>query len=516
LVGHREIVGKGLSQVLPEVIAQGFLEILDRVYSTSTPFVGRALPILLQRVPEGDLEQRYIDLIYQPMLDDEENVTGIFVQGNDVTEAFILAQEVAHQAAHDFLTGLPNRREFARRMQELSWPGPHAVLYLDIDHFKLINDRCGHAAGDSLLLQVADLLRSHCVSSGDILARLGGDEFAIVRQNCSPGAATEFGNRLRVAIKELRLVWEGKHYGVTLSVGIASFGGATGLSFETALSLADAASFIAKEAGRNRVQVSLPSDEDIRRQQTDLDSITRLTEAMLQDRVVLHVQRIVDLHDDSGLDRSIFEVLARIRDPMGGILGPAGFIPAAERFGLIEDLDRHIITKVFSYIQAQPPSAALRRTYFINISGITLSASGFPCFIREALLAHPLVCAAGICFEITETAALSHIERTVDAMLSLTSLGFKFALDDFGSGMASFGYLNKLPVQYIKIDGEFIRTVFDQRVSFIIVEAITKVAHAMNMKVIAESVERPEMISHLKALGVDFGQGFALHRPENM
>ncbi|MFN7102109.1 MAG: diguanylate cyclase [Pseudorhizobium sp.] len=219
LVGQREIIGRPLSHVLPEVVAQGVLTKLDRVYATGEPYIGRAVSVQLQRSAGGELEERFIDLIFQPMIDRHGKISGIFVQGNDVTEAAELAREVSHQAQHDPLTSLFNRRGFSRRTNGIKGPGPNALLYMDIDHFKIVNDRCSHAAGDSLLLHVAQRLKEEC-SVDDVLARLGGDEFALLRPNCGLEEALQLAGRLREAVKEINFVWLGRSYRVTLSWGL--------------------------------------------------------------------------------------------------------------------------------------------------------------------------------------------------------------------------------------------------------------------------------------------------------
>lgn len=423
LVGHRSIIGQRLAEVMPEVVGQGYLEILDRVFTTGEPFIGRAMPIELQRVEGDELALRYMDLIYQPMIDDDGRVARIFVQGNDVTETYTLTQEIAHQAAHDSLTGLRNRRDFARRTQKIDGPGPHALLYMDIDHFKIVNDRCGHAAGDDLLMKVAEVLTSQCDDERDILARVGGDEFAWIRRNCSPSAAFDLANRLRREIKDINFMWQGKCYGITLSVGVASFGESERLTFELALPLADAACFLAKERGRDRVQVGSLADEDVRQQQQDMDNVTRLKEALREDRIVLYVQKIFGLQDGQNERHVYYEVLARLQNTDGTIIAPSGFIPAAERFGLIEQLDRHILCKTLAHLQASSREHTPGTCHFINLSGITLSAPGCIDFIESAIAACPAVRSSQICFEITETAALSNIQRTAEVMRRLVDKG---------------------------------------------------------------------------------------------
>ncbi|MBX3581355.1 MAG: EAL domain-containing protein [Rhizobiaceae bacterium] len=515
LVGHREIIGHPLAEVLPEVIFQGFLEKLDRVYQTGEPFIGRALPIKLQLVEGAPLEQKYIDLIYQPIFNEVHEVTGIFVQGNDVTEAHTLAQEVAFQAAHDALTGLLNRREFERRTGEIEGAGPHALLYMDLDHFKIVNDRCGHAAGDSVLKEVTTTL-SGLAGENAILARLGGDEFALLSPDSTIETAVELAHRMRRAVRSISFVWKGRRYGVTLSVGVAAFSNAPGASFEDALGLADAACFLAKEAGRDRVKLGLASDEDIWRQLEEMDNATRLKDAIREDRIILHGQRIVDMTAAAGSPVRYFEVLSCLSDPEGNIVAPSGFIPAAERFGMIEALDRHIVAKAFAHFAALPDDVRSNVGYFINLSGITLGSVGFRTFVEKLLTELPSVNASQICFEVTETAAISDVRRSAEAMRVLSEHGFRFALDDFGSGMASFAYLRQLPVQFVKIDGDFVRAILDDPASSIIVESVIRLANCMGIQTIAESVETRELLAKLQPLGTHFAQGFALHVPEEL
>lgn len=514
LIGHRQVLGCALAEVLPEVIEQGYLDKLDRVFATGEPFIGRALPIQLQRSPGAPLEQRYIDLVYQPVGDHAGQISGIFVQGHDVTETHKLAQEISYQAAHDSLTGLYNRREFARQVQALEeLPGPHALLYMDLDHFKIINDRCGHAAGDALLLQVVDVLRQH-INDTDVLARLGGDEFALILPKCPEDKALERAHLLRCRIRDILFSWDARRYSVTLSSGVSGFGGPHLPSFAEALSLADAACFLAKEKGRDRVQVSRLDDEDVNRQRHDMDWADRLKECIQEDRVVLYGQRIRPIHANKPDALELQEILARLHDTEGNLVSPTAFIPAAERFGLIDKLDHHIIRKAFSKLQSLPASLRARTRYFINVSGITLSTPGLSVFLRQLLLQYCDVRPRHVCFEVTETAAISSLPQTASTIRELTHLGFQFALDDFGSGMSSFAYLDQLPVQYVKIDGEFIKGIMTRKTGAAIVEAVSKIARTMNILTIAESIEALELLPYLQELGIDYGQGFALHRPE--
>jgi len=547
LTGHRHLIGRPVADCLPEIVRQGFVEHLDHVFRTGEPYIGRGLPLALQREPFGVLEQRYIDLVYQPIRESDGKISGIFVQGHDVTEACQLAQELSYQASHDPLTGLLNRREFARLVTALldadagrpqdpsaiEWltaaqpvpaleaepildgvreSRPHVLMYLDLDLFKIINDHCGHGAGDELLRQVSDLLRRH-VRSSDILARLGGDEFALVLRRCPRHAAERVANQLRQAVSDLVFIWQGRRYGVSLSVGLAAFGVPLDVPFEMALSQADAACFLAKEKGRNRVQVYRAEDDEAHRQLHDMDWASRLRDCLAEDRVVLYAQRIVGLQGERTASPA-WEVLARLREPDGNLVAPSAFIPAAERFGLMPTLDRHIIRKAFAMLQALPEHQRDAARYFINVSGRTLSQDDLPAFVQGLLLEYPLLRPEHICFEVTETAAVSNPALTASAMQHLVDQGFRFALDDFGSGMSSFAYLRQLPVQYVKIDGDFVRHILHAPVDAAMVEAVAKVARLMGIQTVAEFVESIEVLDRLVALGVDYGQGFALHRPQ--
>ncbi|MGE4336831.1 MAG: putative bifunctional diguanylate cyclase/phosphodiesterase, partial [Pigmentiphaga sp.] len=501
----------------------------------------------LQRQTFGALEQRYIDLVYQPIREPDGEISGIFVQGHDVTDACQLAQELSYQASHDPLTGLLNRREFERRVTALleadaghpkdpatiEWlterqplpaieseppvdgvqeSRPHVLMYLDLDLFKIINDHCGHGAGDELLRQVSDLLRRH-VRSSDILARLGGDEFALVLRRCPMYAAERVANQLRQAVSDLVFIWQGRRYGVSLSVGLAAFGVPLGVSFQVALSQADAACFLAKEKGRNRVQVYRAEDDEAHRQLHDMDWASRLRDCLAEDRVILYVQRIVGLQGERTATPA-WEVLARLREPDGNLVAPGVFIPAAERFGLMPTLDRHIIRKAFAMLHELPAHQRDDARYFINVSGRTFSQDDLPSFVQGLLLEFPRLRPEHICFEVTETAAVSNPALTARAMQHLVDQGFRFALDDFGSGMSSFAYLRQLPVQYVKIDGEFVRNILHDPVDSAMVEAVAKVARLMGIQTVAEFVESVEVLDRLVSLGVDYGQGFALHRPQ--
>ena len=490
-------------------------ELLDHTYQTGQPYIGRAMPIQVQVTPGAPLVERHIDFIYQPIREDDGSVSGIFVQGHDVTEAHELSRIVGHQATHDVLTGLTNRREFERRLAQAveglqETPAIHSLLYLDLDQFKVVNDTCGHAAGDQLLRQIGMLL-TDLVPEPHTLARLGGDEFGILLQDTRPAAANALAERLRAAIDGTEYVHEQRVFGCAASVGVISFGAEIGTPAH-ALSGADAACFLAKDKGRNRVQVHLQDDGEIAARRREMDWVGRLRNALAEQRVVLFAQRMESLATEPDPVMRL-ELLVRLRETDGTIVPPMAFIPAAERYGFMPALDRFVIGEALEFLQALPASQRALTQLSINLSGTTINEGRLLSFITEKLQDCP-ACAAQVCFEITETAAVQNLALTASLMVDLKALGFSFALDDFGSGMSSLGYLKHLPVDYIKIDGVFIRDVVADPVDAAIVEAIARVARIIGIRTVAEYVENDATRQLLSQLGIDYVQGFGVHMPE--
>lgn len=515
LVGHREILGKPVREALPELEGQGFYELLDRVYETGEPFVGRAMPIQVQPEPGGELVERRIDFIYQPILDNEGKVDGIFVQGHDVSEAWELSREVSHQAAHDALTGLVNRREFERRLrgavETLHGAAVHSVLYMDLDQFKVVNDTCGHSAGDELLRHVAMLLQQK-VCNGDTLARLGGDEFGVLLEDCPQTTAERIANELRELISTVEFSWSKRVFACSISIGVTTFGVDIG-NIDDVLSAADTACFLAKEKGRNRVQVHRSEDEEMTSRRREMDWAMRLREALRNDRFVLHAQNMLPLQSRHG-ERFRPEMLIRLRDTDGSLVPPMAFIPAAERYGLMPDIDRWVITHSLDYIARRNRDRGDNIQASINLSGATLSDEDFATYVESSFARHPGVNPEQVVFEITETSALVNLTATARLISRLKLLGVSFALDDFGSGMSSLGYLKHLPVDFLKIDGVFIKNILDDAVDRAMVEAIARVAHVMGLQTVAEFVENQDVMDLLAELGIDYAQGYGVHVPE--
>lgn len=515
LVGHREILGKTVRDALPELEGQGFYELLDQVYQTGEPFIGHAMPVMCQQEPSAPLVRCYIDFIYQPIIEPDDTVSGIFVQGHDVTETFELSQKLSYQATHDSLTGLFNRQEFelqlVQAIKSLSDKGTvHSLMYLDLDQFKLVNDTCGHQAGDEFLRLISMVLSSN-IKPGNTLARMGGDEFCLLLENCPEEVADRIAEELRQAISDVEFIWQKRVFGGSCSIGLVSFSDPNTKPAD-ALSAADSACFLAKEKGRNRVQIYRWEDEELIARWREMDWMGRLRTALKEERIELYVQKIEALSDAAERAES-YEILIRLRDDDGHMIPPMAFIPAAERYGMMPVIDRYVIEKTFSWLAENNKRGLSPLSLSINLSGNTLNDENIVSFITESVKTAG-VDPEKICFEITETAAVANLIHTSSMVGELRKYGFRFALDDFGSGMSSFGYLKYLPVDYLKIDGVFIRHVLEDEVDAAMVEAIARVAGVMGIRTVAEYVENDAIKEFLTKIGVDYGQGYGIHKPE--
>jgi diguanylate cyclase (GGDEF)-like protein/PAS domain S-box-containing protein len=443
-------------------------------------------------------------------------VTGAVLVLHDVTREQHYVEQLSWQASHDALTGLVNRREFEHRLEALlsrpRQPGREgSLLYVDMDQFKLINDTCGHQAGDEMLREVCRMLQSH-LREGDTLARLGGDEFGILLKDCPAGPSARIAEQLRQAGQDLRLAWEGQHLTTGLSIGMVQLIPAL-TSIQEAMRVADMACYRAKEGGRNRVFIYQPEDIEMTRREGDMDWVRRLRLALEHDRFQLHAQAIgaLQVHAEEGLH---MEVLLRLREEDGQLVAPGTFIPAAEHYGMMPSIDRWVIRHTLQALalHQRTPGALPLHTCAINLSGTSLGDDSLLKYIRTTLTESGLDPAL-LCFEITETSAISHLPNAVRLMKELQQLGCRFALDDFGAGMSSFTYLKHLPVNYLKIDGAFVKDMLQDPTSRAMVEMIHRIGHVMGKQTIAEFAESAAIVDALRLIGVDYAQGYAVARP---
>jgi diguanylate cyclase (GGDEF)-like protein/PAS domain S-box-containing protein len=472
--------------------------------------VGRSNLSLLVR-PDG--REFAIDDSAAPIRDAEGEVIGAVLVFHDVSRARTLARQLAHQASHDFLTGLVNRHEFERRVGRALQRAQqeavnHALCFLDLDQFKVVNDTCGHGAGDELLRQLANALQKK-VRRRDTLARLGGDEFGVLLEHCPPGQATRVAHELLEAVQEFRFVWEGKPFALGVSIGVVPITGESE-SLATVLRDADAACYAAKERGRNRVHFYEPNDAAMAIRQGEMQWVSRITSALEEGRFRLYGQAIVPLVPRSG-ERARVEVLLRMVERNGELIAPGAFIPAAERYNLMGAVDRWVVREVVS-LYATHQASGWQPIASINLSGASLGDPSMLAFVRDQLARHDLA-PEMLCFEITETAAIANLGLAAHFIRELKAMGCWFALDDFGSGMSSFAYLQSLPVDSLKIAGAFLRHIETDPVEYAMVEAIHRVGHVMRLKTVAEGVESLDTLETLRRIGVDYAQGYAIAEP---
>lgn len=430
-------------------------------------------------------------------------------------------KRLSWQASHDPLTKLVNRREFEQRLQQAvtsakTLDHQHVLCYLDLDQFKIVNDTCGHVAGDELLRQVSALFQSG-LRKTDILARLGGDEFGVLLYQCPLEPAVQIANKLREQIHKLRFQWEDKTFSIGVSIGLVVIDADT-QSLASALSAADAACYTAKNKGRNRVHIYQINDQELAQQRGEMQWVSRIPKALEENRFRLYYQRIVPLKQTNTKSEH-GEVLLRLKDETGKIISPMAFIPAAERYNLMHLIDRWVISTLFAHIgqqyQENPDSFSMQGRpgmYAVNLSGASINDEHFINFVQEQFdkaRFPPSI----ICFEITETVAITNLAKAAEFILKLKALGCHFALDDFGSGMSSFAYLKNLPVDYLKIDGAFIKDIVKDAIAAEMVKTIARIASVMGIQTIAEFVENDAILLKLKALGVDYAQGYGIAKP---
>ena len=449
-----------------------------------------------------------------PIRDEHGQVLGVVLVFHDVTEQRRMGHEMNFRATHDELTGLVNRAEFDTRLGRVleethQDDSTHALMYIDLDQFKLVNDACGHSVGDQLLCQVTSLLQG-CVRSRDTLARLGGDEFGVILEHCTVDQAHRVAQDICDQMEEFRFIHDGRRFRIGTSIGLVPVD-KRWANTALVLQAADTSCYAAKEAGRNRVHAWYDTDLAMQARKGEMQWASRLEQALDEDRFVLYAQRITPVKGDSqGLH---CEVLLRLRDLDGSIIPPGAFLPAAERFHMASRIDRWVVRHVFDWLSQQGEALAQIDTIAVNLSGQSIGDPSFHRFMQE-LIAESAVDVRKLCLEITETAAITNLADAAVFIKQMRQRGVRMALDDFGSGASSFGYLKTLPVDYLKIDGQFIRDVVDDPLDHAMVRCFCELAQVMDIRTIAEFVENDAVLSKLHQIGVHYAQGYLLHRPE--
>lgn len=451
-----------------------------------------------------------------PIRDKQNQIIGAVLVFHDVSRARAMATKLSHLASHDALTGLLNRHTFESRLQQVldnaqQENSHHTLCYMDLDQFKIVNDTCGHIAGDELLRQLAVELRTQ-IRGSDILARLGGDEFGLLLEGCSLDMSDMIVGKLLQTVRDFRFRWQAQSFSVGVSIGVVSIHADCGGLMEI-MRAADSACYAAKDGGRNRIYVYQPDDKEVAQRRGEMRWVARITKAIDEGRLRLYYQTIRPL--SAGTQGAHYEILLRMLDEEGQIVPPGVFIPAAERYDLMPAIDHWVIENTFATLGRLYPGDAEKRlhTCAINLSGTSWADESLAGFICEMADRYG-VPARSICFEITETAAISNLRKTSAFIHDLKEAGFRFSLDDFGSGVSSFGYLKQLPVDYLKIDGGFVRNIINDKIDHAMVEAINQIGHIMGIKTIAEFVENEEILARITAMGVDYAQGYAIARPQ--
>jgi len=470
-------------------------------------------PTLLIRRDGNEL---YIESTASPIRNGKGEVTGGVLVFHDVSESRELNRRLSYHTSHDILTGLVNRREFETRLERAlksarARETSYALCYLDLDQFKIVNDSCGHSAGDALLGQLGALLKSK-IRWRDTLARLGGDEFGVLLESCSLDEAMQTAEILRAAIGEFKFLWDDRSFRLGVSIGVVPIT-ADNEDVASLMSAADSACAAAKEAGRNRIHSFLENDIDLMRRRREMQWAARINNALDEDRFELFRQTILPLQKAE--DGAHYEILLRMRDETGGIVAPGLFIEAAERYGITPSIDRWVIRNAFRWLVSEADERERLSLCSINLSGQSLGDEKFLPFVIDQFQMSGLD-ATKICFEITETAAIASYSQANRFINALKELGCKFALDDFGTGLSSFGYLKHFPVDYLKIDGSFVKEILHDPIDREMVRSINEIGHLTGKQTIAEFAENEEIITMLRGMGIDYAQGYGVAEPKRV
>ncbi len=504
--GHRQAV-QTVFRILDQETRTPLHNVIEACLTEGTS-INNCMNVLIS----GNGSERYIESSMSPIINRTGSVEGAVIVFHDETERRRMENVIHHQATHDTLTGLINRHQFNTELNQLidhanTHGSKHVLCYLDLDHFKPVNDTCGQAAGDELLKQISSRLHN-VIRLGDILARLGGNEFGLILKNCPVTAATEIAEKIIDSISTYDFSWEGNKFRIGVSIGIVPVTSQAG-NINEVMKHADVACNTARERGQNRSYVYNQTSSKPGKHHEEFHWASRISDALEQDRFKIYAQSIHPL-DPASNHHTHIEILVRMEDENGHLLPPASFIPAAERYKLMGEVDQHIIRKTFEYISS---SVSEEIRFSINLSANSLNDDKLATFIRQCMSEFEIQ-AGLICFEISEKSAVSNLAKTANLVQELSTEGFKFAIDDFGSSMSALNYLKGLPVDYLKIDGGFVRDMLDSKMDHAMVAAINQLGHVMGIRTIAEFVENDDIIKQVQLVGVDYAQGYGISRPK--
>lgn len=502
----KEVVGQHIKFLMNDENTEEENKHILNVIKTGKPWKGT----LQHKCKDGTSRWNRINV--SSVLDHGGKVSHFISIHEDVTREYEITEKLNYQAKYDHLTGLLNRFEFEQRLiQLLDAPTTnrieHALCYMDLDQFKVVNDTCGHAAGDELLQQLTLVLQD-AIRKTDVLARLGGDEFAILMQHCSLNQAERVIKVLQEAVHKFQFVWEGQIFRVGISIGLLSITDNRS-SISELMKRADMACYMAKDMGRNRVHIYNKKDEALIKHEGEMQEVTRIYNALENNSFLLYAQAIESMNKNKP---NSYELLLRMQHENGHVINPINFLPAAERFNLISKLDRWVIEYALTEMQHYPEFIEQIEYVSINLSGQTFADEGFLDFVLMTIRDNKIN-ANKICFEITETAAISNIGMAKNFILNLKKIGCLFSLDDFGSGLSSFAYLKSLQVDYLKIDGLFVKDIVEDAIDHAMVKSINQIAQVMGIQTIAEFVENDVIKGMLQEIGVDYVQGHGIGQP---
>jgi len=512
LTGWTELEAKGKPLIQIMHVLQE--ETLTRIYDPIENIEHKSVldePINAILIQNNSNIETPVEYVAAPMRNRDDEIAGIVIIIHDESVQRSLNRQLTFQATHDALTGLINRYEFERRLKNIITSQAkdqtiNSLCYIDLDQFKLVNDTCGHTAGDELLKQITLLLQNKLDGTG-VLARLGGDEFGLLLENCDIKNAKIVAKDLLDVIQQYQFSWHDNTFTIGASIGITPVS-QNAISCEEILSNADSACYLAKEAGRNRIQVFTEENDKLLTKQREMHWVSRINHALEENRFQLYFQEIMPLQGHEHTFILHGEILLRMIDKEGDIVSPSNFLPAAERYNMITLIDEWVVEKAIQWLASRKDKVLIS----VNLSGMSVSNRDFLNFIVSKIKLHKINPEL-LCFEITETAAISHLNTAIHFMTVLKKLGCSFALDDFGSGLSSFSYLTSLPVDYLKIDGAFVMDIDKDPMHYAMVKSINEVGQVMGIKTIAEFAASESIINNLRKIGVDHAQGYAVSRP---